>query len=130
MRGSLGLGFGIAVVFAASVFLLSLFGKQDSWMEQAAKEAAVRCLTKGPCARLEAKGVRLPEKPPLTANSHCASRRHWQALASGHALLATCTDKETYLYHMGHYPNGGQEQWMICAKPDCGQEAVLFAQSH
>lgn len=128
MRNSVYLGFGIAAAIAAAVYLITVFGGAgQGWMEQAAAQAAIRCLTKGPCTELSLHGPRTGAKPPLSSDSPCAARKDWQPVKAAKAMLVTCTDKASYLYHMGAYPGADAEQWMLCTKAGCAKEAALFA---
>lgn len=127
MRDTLALGFGIAVLFAAGVFAVSVFGRHDDWFLRAARANAVHCLTKGPCTRIDRKGAILKDvPPPLSPASACAKPENWSdaKAAQGKPLFAVvCRDGgKTYLYHLGRFGGGGDEQWMVCATATCGKE--------
>lgn len=130
MTNSVRLGFGIAALFAAGVFAVSLFGHHDDWFLRAARDGAVRCLTKSPCVRIDSGGVVVPSAPPpLAAASRCARPGNWRVVEGDTPLklLVTCTDGKTYLYHMGKIadPKAGAEQWMACAGTGCVREIAL-----
>jgi hypothetical protein len=130
MNGSIRLGFGIAVLFAAGVFAVSIFGKHDDWFLRAARANAVRCLTKMPCTRIDAKGATVNDAPPpLSPASACAKPENWQdakAVTGGKPVFAViCRDGgKTYLYHLGRFEGGGEEQWLVCATPGCVRETA------
>ena len=133
MRGSVGVGFGIAALFAAGVVVVALFGNHQSWFVRAAEENAVRCLTASPCPRIDVAGkVVMNAPPPLTAASACAKPNAWQevkAISNGPTkIVLTCTDGKAYLYHMGKLAGraAGGEQWAACAEATCAGEIGLF----
>ncbi len=133
MRGSIGVGFGIAALFAAGVVAVALFGDHQSWFVRAAKANAARCLTVSPCSRLVANGkVMTKAPPPLIAASPCAKPVAWTevtAISSGPTkIVLTCSDGAAYLYHMGTLAGreAGGEQWIACKDASCRAEAAWF----
>jgi len=134
MRGSVGVGFGIAALFATGVVAVTLFGDHQSWFVRAAQGNAARCLTASPCPRLEAAGkVVMNAPPPLSAASPCAKPGAWdevKAVSNGQTrIVLTCIDGKAYLYHMGRLAGreAGREQWAKCADATCRAEAAWFA---
>jgi hypothetical protein len=129
MQGGARLGWGIAALLAAGVLVFYLTGgHSEGWFLRAARENAVRCLTKAPCTRMTARGVIVPAAPPLSAASRCARPDAWKpvrAVAGVRTrIVLRCSDGQAYLYHMGTLPgrNAGNAQWMACAQPSCGGE--------
>jgi hypothetical protein len=128
MRGTVRVGFGIAVLFAAGVIVVAMFGNHDSWFVRAAGANAVHCLTEAPCARIDAGGTIVnAAPPPLTAASRCAKRSAWEEvprLGIGKIVVICRDGGRAYLYHLGKLRRdvGGNEQWMACADPACTRE--------
>ncbi len=136
MQASTRLGFGIAALFAAGVFVVYLFGDHSSWFTRAAQGNAVRCMTEQACPRLTLQGpIVTSATPPLTTSSRCAKAQNWHEVKGVPnaltRLTVTCSDGDTYLYHMGKLANpaAANEQWMVCAEPDCKAETRLLASS-
>lgn len=131
MAGGMRTGFLIAALVAAAFLGFSFFGtRHENWFLRAAQENAVRCLTKSPCTSLTAQSGIVPNaRPPLSYASACAKPGDWQQLKSVSndktRIVLTCTDKMTFLYHMGTLPgrDAGIEQWTVCEDRSCAQAA-------
>ena len=135
MKASFSFGFGIAALFAAGVFVVSVFGNHEYWFVRAARENAVRCLTGASCPRLDNTGAIVTMKPPLNKDSRCAKPGAWaevKAASNGQTrIVILCADGvQPYLYHMGRLNGGGasQEQWLACRTADCSAEIDLLRQ--
>jgi hypothetical protein len=133
MHGSVRLGFGIAALLAAGVFVVKVFGNHESWFVRAAQSNAVRCLTQSSCPRLDMTGAAVTVRPPLTKDSRCAKPKAWaemKALSNGQTkVVVLCVDgNQPYLYHMGRLSGGeaGAEQWMACRTAGCSAEIPLL----
>jgi hypothetical protein len=135
MQNSIRLGFGIAALFAAGVFVVSVFGNHDSWFVRAAKDNAVRCLTASVCPRLDTTGAVVTTRPPLANDSRCAKPKGWaevKAASNGQTkIVVICADgNQSYLYHMGRLTgsDAGAEQWLACRTSGCSAEIALLKQ--
>jgi hypothetical protein len=132
MRTSTGLGFGIAAFVACAVLGFWVFGdRHEDWMLRTAQRQALACLTTGPCVQIDAKGAVMREaRPLLAAKSVCAKPSNWHAVMSDKKravpFVVTCTDGETYLFHMGKFGGAGQAQVMVCAEARCAKEVGML----
>lgn len=119
------IGIGVAFVAIAAYAAYALFGgANENWMDRAAKAGAVRCLTGSACAY-----IGNTESKPLLSDSLCAKPSGWHRVATDKpAILLICTDGPTYLYHFGKSadPAGSDEQWTVCAEPNCVGEIGHF----
>ncbi|GAA0556635.1 hypothetical protein [Rhizomicrobium electricum] len=135
MHGSVRLGFGIAALLAAGVFVVKVFGNHESWFVRAAQANAVRCLTQSSCPRLDNTGAAVDVRPPLAKDSRCAKTKAWaevKAVSNGQTkIVLLCTEgNQPYLYHMGRLSGGeaGSEQWLACRTAGCSAELTLLKQ--
>jgi hypothetical protein len=133
MHGSIRLGFGIAALLAAGVFVVKVFGNHESWFVRAAQANAVRCLTEASCPRLDNTGAAVTVRAPLTRDSRCAKTNGWaevKAVSNGQTrIVLLCVDgNQPYLYHMGRLSGGdaGAEQWLACRTAGCSAEIPLL----
>jgi hypothetical protein len=134
MRGSVGVGVGIAALFAAGVVAVTLLGNHQSWFVRAAQGNAVRCLTVSPCVRIDAQSAMMKNAPlPLPKDSRCAKPKAWaevKAVSNGQTkIVVLCADgSQPYLYHMGRLSGGeaGAEQWLACRTAGCSAEIALL----
>lgn len=133
MQKSIRLGFGIAVLFAAGVVAVSVFGRHDSWFLRAGQGNAVRCLVQSPCVQvIDHDTAKLAETVPLAASSPCGQGKNWHKVSGAPEirLLLICRDgAKSYLYHMGRLKGreAGAEQWMRCAETGCKAEISLLS---
>jgi hypothetical protein len=125
---------GIGVVFVLAVVIVAYWlfgGANEEWFVRAARDGAVQCLTRAPCAFVDAEGkIAGAKPPPLSSASPCADPKAWQRVDAGsQVILLTCTDGKTYLYHFGKTarPEGGDAQWTICREPSCDDEMKSFS---
>ena len=130
MRASTSLGFAIAALVACGVVGFSVFGdRHEDWLLRAAQDAAVRCVTESACTRIDARG-HVVRDALAKAQGVCAERSGWHAVMADKKravpFVVTCTDGQTYLFHMGKFRDAGEAQWMVCAEARCAKEVGML----